>query len=463
MRRIILILLMVFLSISLGLGVYNKSIKSAYGLSGWSGYYFVKIDNNKVDSTALTDYQIKVEMDPTLTDFWNNVQPDARVVRFTEDDGETLLPYWIEKWDYENRKATIWVKVPDIPVGIKYIYMYYGNPSISGIGWHTDPDNPTSGWWAGDGDSTFIFFDDFEGGSVNTGKWDKGIGFIGGIGRIDVSNGRISLSSSSYLNDRGYAYIKSKRNFDEYNEFIWEIEAKVHPFPKYSWEHTSYPNGINRIRHKIENIGVGDYFIMEKDKTENPISHIKYQYPNGPFYSDSIDKWLKMTQTLFSNGTKFEIKVVREEDGQTEVDTSTSTSLGSNRKLVIVVGENGGGLAFYYKGKTEVDYTFVRKYADVEPEISVEMIPLIKGTATRTGYFEFFVDREGRRWLLRIPDRGYTTGWIPFDRLRDTGNFMSGYYADRRYHLTFDWYSSGRCSLLFNDRREGVNIKYGGR
>ncbi|MCD6219420.1 DUF11 domain-containing protein [Candidatus Calescamantes bacterium] len=89
--------------------------------------------------------------------------------------------------------------------------------------------------------------------------------------------------------------------------------------------------------------------------------------------------------------------------------------------------------------------------------------PLIKGTVPRVGYFEFFVDRENERWLLRIPDKEYTTGWMPFDRLRATNTFMSGHYADRRYHLLFDWYSSGRYHLIFNDRRAGISIKFAGR
>ncbi|RLD12714.1 MAG: hypothetical protein DRI28_07225, partial [Caldiserica bacterium] len=97
--------------------------------------------------------------------------------------------------------------------------------------------------------------------------------------------------------------------------------------------------------------------------------------------------------------------------------------------------------------------------------ITIENVlpPLIQGIATRTGYFTFFVDRENKKWLLFVPGKGYTTGWIPFNRLRDTGNFMSGYYADRRYHLIFDWYSSGRCHLIFNDRREGISVKFAGR
>ena len=87
----------------------------------------------------------------------------------------------------------------------------------------------------------------------------------------------------------------------------------------------------------------------------------------------------------------------------------------------------------------------------------------IKGTATREGYFEFHVDRSLKQWIIIIPDKLYITRWMDFNKLRSTDTFMSGHYADRRYHLLFDWYSSGRYHLIFNDRRAGISIKFAGR
>lgn len=88
---------------------------------------------------------------------------------------------------------------------------------------------------------------------------------------------------------------------------------------------------------------------------------------------------------------------------------------------------------------------------------------LITGTVVRVGYFEFFIRIDTNMWKIRIPDRGYDAGWMPFNRLRGTNNYMSGYYGDRRYKLIFDWYSSGRCHIIFNDRRERISIKFAGR
>ena len=52
---------------------------------------------------------------------------DGRDVRVTGADGRTPIPFWIERWDPGAGVASIWVKVPSIPVGGTEIYLYYGN------------------------------------------------------------------------------------------------------------------------------------------------------------------------------------------------------------------------------------------------------------------------------------------------------------------------------------------------
>ena len=224
------------------------------------------------------------------------------------------------------------------------------------------------------------------------------------------------------------------------------------------------PNSLYRIRFSLVNVnfrGYDDYgiFSFNWDHTFYPI---QYFWDTGGVtgYTGilaTVDKWMKSIETLYSSGKNLEWKTIGE-DGSQEFERTGDVTSDENKYLSFRCGESR-----LYVGKLSVDYTFVRNYADVEPEIIVGLIPLIKGTAVRTGYFEFFVDRENERWLLIVPAKEYTTGWMPFDRLRDTGNFMSGYYADRRYHLIFDWYSSGRCHLIFNDRREGISVKFAGR
>jgi hypothetical protein len=51
---------------------------------------------------------------------------------FTSDDGVTLLKFQMEKYTATNGKYTAWVKIPVLSTSLDtYIYMYYGNTSIS--------------------------------------------------------------------------------------------------------------------------------------------------------------------------------------------------------------------------------------------------------------------------------------------------------------------------------------------
>ena len=73
------------------------------------------------------------------------------------DRGKNGEHYWIENWDFTNRSGQVWVNVTNIPAGVSTMRMWYGNPSASS---------------SSNGDNAFIFFDDFPGTSINTGKWD---------------------------------------------------------------------------------------------------------------------------------------------------------------------------------------------------------------------------------------------------------------------------------------------------
>jgi len=131
-------------------------------LSGWS--YRRAITIAEQSGSTLTDYQVKIELNSSNFDF-SKANADGSDIRFTADDGETLLPYWIEKWDNVSEEAVIWVKVPSIPAnGSVTIYMYYGNPSAVS---------------ESDGEAVFEFFDDFEDGdSIDTSKWGQSGGTV---------------------------------------------------------------------------------------------------------------------------------------------------------------------------------------------------------------------------------------------------------------------------------------------
>lgn len=93
-----------------------------------------------------TDYQLKLNI-PYDSDMNSNFSD----LRFTKDDGTTLLDAWLEEY-IPNTSAVIWIKT-DTPASAveSNILMHYGNSEAPNI-------------W--DGSNTFLKFDDFEDGSI---------------------------------------------------------------------------------------------------------------------------------------------------------------------------------------------------------------------------------------------------------------------------------------------------------
>jgi len=146
---------------------------------GWlSGYAYRKKVTISGSSGAGENYQVKLSIGSSSGgDFHleGHCEDFPNDIRFTDDDGTTLLDYWIE--DSSQDPITVWIKVKDSLDNNVDIYIYYGNPSA------------TSG---SDGDATFEFFDDFEGTSLDSDKWTTRQGSIGVDG-----NGNLLLEGTS--------------------------------------------------------------------------------------------------------------------------------------------------------------------------------------------------------------------------------------------------------------------------
>jgi len=101
------------------------------------------------------------------------VSPSWSDIRFSKAAGGDFYPYWIESTN--ETSVTIWVNVPAIPPEGVNAILRYGN-SIA-------PD-------AQDGHSTFTFFDNFNGNSLNTAQWSASSG-------VTVSNGMATITATS--------------------------------------------------------------------------------------------------------------------------------------------------------------------------------------------------------------------------------------------------------------------------
>jgi len=101
--------------------------------------------------------------------------------------------------NYSSPNSTIWIKVPYIPAnGNVTVYMYYGNPNVQSL---SDPYN------------VFEFFDDFEGTSIDTNKWEI---VNPSAGTISLSNGILTIGSTGDWWEKSDTalYIVSKKAFN---------------------------------------------------------------------------------------------------------------------------------------------------------------------------------------------------------------------------------------------------------
>ena len=77
----------------------------------------------------VSDYAVMIVLTPENFDY-GKAREDGADIRITKEDGETILPYWIERWCYGG-KSIIWVKVDNLPLGATDLWLYYGNPAAT--------------------------------------------------------------------------------------------------------------------------------------------------------------------------------------------------------------------------------------------------------------------------------------------------------------------------------------------
>jgi len=146
-------------------------------LSGWQYFTPITITNNV--SSTLTNYDVKVTINTyALLNSAHMLSNTGDDIRFIDPSTCTNLSYWIES-GINTTNTVIWVKIPSLSgSSTKTINMYYGNGSAK----------PVS-----NGDSTFLLFDDFNGSSVNSSKWDS----YSSYSTFSMSSSKLTISTGS--------------------------------------------------------------------------------------------------------------------------------------------------------------------------------------------------------------------------------------------------------------------------
>jgi len=204
---------------------YSRVTDSSIGAIDWESdlgdwYYRTPINiSNPIEGAVgdLVNYQILIQLNDKNFGY-SNAKPNGSDLRFY-DDGGTLLDYWIERWGpSDTHTSRVWVKVDSIPqynsdpnIPECTINMYYGYYNL------ITPDCPTGS----DGSATFdtalgYFFDDFDGSSLDTGKWVK-----------YPTDADISVSNSMLILLNGQEIRTNQQVGDSLKPCIIETKAKA--------------------------------------------------------------------------------------------------------------------------------------------------------------------------------------------------------------------------------------------
>lgn len=118
-------LLFIVLIVGLLLGITTQ-VTSAWYNASWDYRMELSINCSLIDA-ELTDFPILVTLDSGNFDF-SHALATGNDIRFTEDDGETLLYYEREIHDSVGEEAYYWVNIPTVSSAANTtFYMYYGN------------------------------------------------------------------------------------------------------------------------------------------------------------------------------------------------------------------------------------------------------------------------------------------------------------------------------------------------
>ncbi len=233
--------------------------------------------------TILTDYQLSLTLTPGNFDYTHSVGDSGQDLRFSTDgigNTEPDIHYWIEEWN-ENDTSKVWIKIPTISnVDSTFIFIYYGNSAATSTS---------------NGDSTFMFFDDFNDGIIDS-PWVE----MEYIGSITENNGYLETAECGQYGGQycvdGYAYVyfdlmQSIPDFNLTTPFrimidTWNIED-------------SYPQGGEIVNTALWNqlpnqsYPIVDAILFRHADASNHLGN--YQgYNEGTFlgnYSLMEDKW----------------------------------------------------------------------------------------------------------------------------------------------------------------------------
>jgi len=350
----------------LGSYEYRKKV-TIQGQSGVGSNYAVHL---RIGSSSGGDFHLE-----------GHCQNFPHDIRFTKDDGETELYYWIE--DLSADPIDVWVKIPDSLDTNIDIYVYYG---MSGV------------QTTRDGDNTFDFFDDFTGNSVDSEKWDVSgseILVVDGNLKIKPGTGSEALVSSKDTFNMPFQF--KCRGFVPSGDGRYGYHGMNKLYKDWGY---GDDNAICYCRH------VSEGRLAATAKTESGIKNVQY-YAN---YWD-LDTW-----------SIFWIKA--KDTSQVKIWLPSISYWGTLDQYIADVAFNVKLGVWMDSGQStdaysEYDWVFVTKYHDPEPSFSTasseEHLITLSGSAvssaTTQGTFSKLCAMVGFLSGLSVPSGVLTSMW----------------------------------------------------
>ena len=152
--------------------------------ASWTARQSVRVEN--VDGAIYTDAVVQL-----FVRYDSDMQLDFDDLRFTRNDGITLIPYWIGS-STNSTIAEVWVKVPSLPANdTATVFMYYNNPSAS---------------TAMSAENTFVAADDFEDNDISEYSGQTTIFNVGTTFAYDNTYGLDNFGNENSRSNTGGIY-----------------------------------------------------------------------------------------------------------------------------------------------------------------------------------------------------------------------------------------------------------------
>jgi len=292
-----------------------------------SGYGFRKAVTIEGRSGAGNNYQVDFSIGSSSGGDFNlggNCTDFPNDIAFTDNDGITELDYWIE--DTSADPIKVWVEVADDLGRDTDIYIYYGKAG--------DTDSS-------DGEATFLFFDDFNDGSLDTGKWTKDIE----NGTITESGGYMRIGGGTTTDPYGHNSLGSEVGFSSFrnNSLMFRARSSVDAIGEVAFRGDYGTNAGYKARFD-QRTGEGNSLL------EPPYSGwalINTQDASPP----TADTWYNYEMKAYN-------KLFRFDRNGSQVSSTSTVDMNISGEIA---------LQNHYGDHVDYDWVAVRKYQSSEP------------------------------------------------------------------------------------------------